>query len=114
MEALSPRSTNIQVKPKPFSEKDFAAVRAPIVEEKPKEKEHASPPPAWVVQPPLQPGLLAEKFHTGAFLGKGGFAICYEGELRGKKNGTGNCRFAMKIVKAKMTQPKVAEKVNLL
>lgn len=112
MEALSPRSTNIQVKPKPFDEKDFAPVNVPKVEEKPKEKEHASPPPPWVLQPPLKPGLLAEKFHTGPFLGKGGFAICYEGELRGKKTGAGNCKFAMKIVKAKMPQTKISDKVS--
>ncbi|MCJ1262204.1 Cell cycle serine/threonine-protein kinase cdc5/MSD2 [Lobaria immixta] len=110
MEALSPRSTNIQVKPKPFDEKDFAAVEVAKVEEKPKEKEHASPPPLWVLQPPLKPGLLAEKFQTGNFLGKGGFAICYEGELRGKRNGAGNCKFAMKIVKAKMPQTKISDK----
>lgn len=114
MEALSPRSTNIQVKAKPFNEKGFAAVEVPKVEEKPKDKEHASPPPLWVLQPPLKPGLLAEKFHTGVFLGKGGFAICYEGELRGKKNGVENCKFAMKIVKAKMPQTKISEKVTVV
>lgn len=121
MEALSPRSTNIQARPKPFNEKDFAIAEAPKleplkvepakVEDKPKDKEHASPPPPWVLQPPLKPGLLAEKFHTGRFLGKGGFAICYEGELRGKKTGLGNCKFAMKIVKATTAQTKTMEKV---
>lgn len=116
MEALSPRSVNIQVQRKPFAEKDFAAADAPKSvaakpAEKPKNKEHASPPPAWVIQPPLRPGLLAEKFQTGGFLGRGGFAICYEGELRVKKNGLANCKFAMKIVKAKMTQTKITEKV---
>lgn len=113
MEALSPRSTNIEVKPKQTKEKDFAAVEVPKVEERQKEKDLASPPPPWVLQPPLKPGLLAEKFQTGAFLGKGGFAICYEGELRGKKNGPGNCKFAMKIVKAKMPQTKISDKVSL-
>ena len=120
MEALSLRSVNIQVQRKPFAEKDFAAADAPKPAaakpatakpaaakpaEKPKDKEHASPPP-------LRPGLLAEKFQTGAFLGRGGFAICYEGELRVKKNGLANCKFAMKIVKAKMTQTKITEKVS--
>ena len=120
MEALSPRSTNIQPNSKPFIVKDFA-VEAPKLEppkvEPAKEgqvKEHASPPPPWVFQPPLKPGLLAEKFHTGPFLGKGGFAICYEGELRGKNNGPGTCKFAMKIVKARSTQAKVGEKVFAL
>ena len=116
MDALSPRSVNIQVQRKPFAEKDFAAADAPKSvaakpAEKPKDKEHASAPPAWVFQPPLRPGLLAEKFQTGAFLGRGGFAICYVGELRVKKNGLANCKFAMKIVKAKMTQTKITEKV---
>lgn len=116
MEALSPRSVNIQVQRKPFAEKDFVAADAPKSvaakpAEKPKDKEHASPPPAWIFQPPLRPGLLAEKFQTGAFLGRGGFAICYEGELRVRKDGLANCKFAMKIVKAKMTQTKITEKV---
>ncbi|MCJ1464031.1 Cell cycle serine/threonine-protein kinase cdc5/MSD2 [Pseudocyphellaria aurata] len=110
MDALSPRSANIQVMPKSLNEKGLAPVEAQKVEEKPKEKEHASPPPPWVLQPPLKPGLLAEKFQTGNFLGKGGFAICYEGELRGKKNGPGNCKFAMKIVKANMPQTKISDK----
>lgn len=122
MEALSPRSVNIQVQRKPFAEKDFAAADAPKPDapksvaakpaEIPKDKEHASPPPAWVFQPPLRPGLLAEKFQTGAFLGRGGFAICYEGELRVRKIGLANCKFAMKIVKAKMAQTKITEKVS--
>lgn len=114
MEALSPRSTNIQVKPKSLNEKGLATVEVQKIEEKPKEKEHALPPPPWVLQPPLKPGLLAEKFQTGNFLGKGGFAICYEGELRGKKNGPGNCKFAMKIVKANMPQTKISDKVNVV
>jgi hypothetical protein len=65
-------------------------------------KNHAPPPPALV----LEPGDDGERYSTGAFLGKGGFAICYEGTLL--RNGR---VFAMKVVRSEMTQKKMAEKV---
>lgn len=47
----------------------------------------------------------------GRELGKGGFAICYEGTLLGHKHETN--KFALKIVKAKMGVKKMEEKVDL-
>ena len=47
----------------------------------------------------------------GRELGKGGFAICYEGTLLGQKYGK-NSTFALKIVKAKMGLKKMEEKVS--
>lgn len=117
MEALSPRSANIQVKPNQFSKAnvgvDAGKAEAQRAEKAFKDKEHAPPPPAWVYQPPLKPGRLTEKFRSGKLLGKGGFAVCYEGELDDRKYGQGLQKFAMKIVKARMNQKKTMEKVCL-
>ena len=114
MEALSPRSTNIQPKPKPskVKEKEVADEEEKKKAEaaKKKEKEYAPPPPEWVLQPPLMKGGLAEKFRTGKCLGKGGFAICYEGELRNKGRGAGKTTFALKIVKTFMNLKKMEDK----
>jgi hypothetical protein len=96
-DALMPRSANVQTKPP--------------VTAKPKEKNHASPPPDTVYQPPGPDGLPGEKYSTGKELGKGGFAICYEGILVGQKIGSKATKFALKIVKAQMGQKKMEEKV---
>jgi len=114
MEALSPRSANIQMKPKLLKQKEAAdeeAKRAEAAKKALKEKEYAPPPPEWVLQPPIAKGGLAEKFRTGKCLGKGGFAICYEGELRSRKNVSGSNVFALKVVRTKMNQRKMEEKV---
>lgn len=105
VEALSPRSANIQMKPK--------TIRRKVVEQEAiksnKPKDHASPPPALVIQPPETPGGLTVQYHTGKELGKGGFAICYEGQRRGRDGGQ---IYALKIVKAKMAGKKLEEKVS--
>ncbi|KAL2837062.1 hypothetical protein BJY01DRAFT_221359 [Aspergillus pseudoustus] len=104
MEALSPRSTNQMVKPKTSMERkvlDKNAAAANAAQKAASAKNHAPPPPALV----LEPGDDGERYSTGAFLGKGGFAICYEGTLL--RNGR---VFAMKVVKSEMTQKKMAEK----
>ena len=115
MEPLSPRSTNIQSKQRQSS-KDLAneqARKAEAARRAQKEKEYAPPPPEWVIQPPVCAGALAEKFKTGRLLGKGGFAICYEGELRSRKTDASKSTvFALKIVRAKMGQKKMEEKVS--
>ena len=62
---------------------------------------------------PFLNGKLAEKFKTGRLLGKGGFAICYEGELKSKeKRSIRKALFALKIVRSKMSQKKMEEKVR--
>ncbi|KAL4925516.1 uncharacterized protein BDV17DRAFT_272085 [Aspergillus undulatus] len=110
MEALSPRSTNQKIKPKASMErkvldKNAAAAAGAAANAAPKAsssaKNHAPPPPALI----LEPGDDGERYSTGAFLGKGGFAICYEGTLL--RNGR---VFAMKVVKSEMTQKKMQEK----
>ena len=116
MEALSPRSANIPSKPRVQKqiEKTDEEVRkdAEAAKKAQKEKDYAPPPPEWVLQPPVIKGGLAEKYKTGRCLGKGGFAICYEGELRNKKSGSEKKIYALKVVKAKMNQRKMEEKVK--
>ncbi|KAL4861333.1 hypothetical protein BDV12DRAFT_180424 [Aspergillus spectabilis] len=104
MEALSPRSTNQMIKPKASMERkllDKNAAAANAAQKASSAKNHAPPPPALV----LEPEDDGESYKTGAFLGKGGFAICYEGTLL--RNGR---VFAMKVVKSEMTQKKMQEK----
>jgi hypothetical protein len=66
-------------------------------------KNHADPPPSIVTEP--EDG--AERYAIGGFLGKGGFAVCYEGTLA-----RNNRVFAMKVVKSQMPQKKMEEKVS--
>ena len=68
-------------------------------------KNHAEPPPSIVPEP--EDG--GERYSIGGFLGKGGFAVCYEGTLA--RNGR---VFAMKVVKSQMPQKKMEEKVGLI
>ena len=117
MEALSPRSANIQAKPKlsKLKEKELAddeEKKAEAAKKALKEKDYAPAPPEWVLQPPIRMGGLTEKFRTGKCLGKGGFAICYEGELRNKGRGAGKTIFALKIVKTYMNLKKMEDKVR--
>lgn len=109
MEALSPRSTNQVLKPKVTMERKVldknAAAAGHAAQKPPAVKEHHAQPPPAIVTEPVEDG---ERYSTGAFLGKGGFAICYEGKLM--RNGR---VFAMKVVKSEMKQKKMAEKVRL-
>ncbi|KAJ5118067.1 hypothetical protein N7448_004286 [Penicillium atrosanguineum] len=105
MEALSPRSTNQMMKPKPVMDKKMgdrhdkhAAGAAPKTSTS---KNHADPPPSIVTEP--EDG--SERYAIGGFLGKGGFAVCYEGTLA-----RNNRVFAMKVVKSQMPQKKMEEK----
>lgn len=105
MEALSPRSTNQMIKPKPGMDRkvlDKNAAAAGAGQKAAPSKNHAAPPPSIVPEP--EDG--GEKYSIGAFLGKGGFAVCYEGTLA--RNGR---VFAMKVVKSQMPQKKMEEKV---
>ncbi|OJJ46137.1 hypothetical protein ASPZODRAFT_2061945 [Penicilliopsis zonata CBS 506.65] len=107
--ALSPRSTNLMIKPKVAIERKVldknaaaaAAAATASAQKSASAKNHAPPPPSIVTEP----GEDGEKYATGAFLGKGGFAVCYEGTL------ARNARvFAMKVVKSEMPQKKMEEK----
>jgi hypothetical protein len=102
MEALSPRDINAQVKVKQVAQKAKAAPAQALK----REKDHPPPPPPEVCEPPSSDRINGAIYHTGRCLGKGGFAICYEGELAGTKQ-----KFALKIVKSQMPQKKMEQKV---
>lgn len=79
----------------------------------PKAKEPISKPPPLIVQPPAGQGMLSDKYKIGNHLGKGGFAVCYEGELQCRKYNTQDKIYALKTVPAKMNSKKMEEKVEI-
>jgi hypothetical protein len=104
MEALSPRDANAHIRLKQSAPK----AKAPVVKLTQKEKDHPPPPPAEVREPPSSDRKNGAIYHTGRLLGRGGFAICYEGQLSGTKQ-----IYALKIVKSHMPQKKMEQKVKL-
>ena len=101
MEALSSRDANAQkVKPPTVKAKDAPTKQAQ------KEKDHPPPPPPEVREPPCPDRKNGATYNTGRLLGKGGFAICYEGQLAGTKQ-----IYALKIVKSQMSLKKMEQKV---
>jgi hypothetical protein len=109
MEALSPRDVNAHIKNKqPASKNPVSKVKASQPAKLTgKEKDHPPPPPAEVREPPSSGRKYGAIYETGKCLGKGGFAICYEGTLAGAKK-----KYALKIVKSHMPQKKMEQKVN--
>lgn len=118
MDPLSPRTTNAKipsVSQKLVTKQDAADVadaKLAAAKKAQKDKDHAPAPPPMVYQPEGPSGEPAEKYRTGRLLGKGGFAICHEGELRGKRYGSRGHKYALKIVKAEMSQKRMQEKVR--
>jgi hypothetical protein len=103
MEALSPRDANAQVKVKQTTQKAKVAPAQALK----REKDHPPPPPSEVREPPSSDRKDGAVYYTGKLLGKGGFAICYEGELGGTRQ-----KFALKMVKSHMPQKKMEQKVS--
>lgn len=102
-EALSPRDANAQRMPKASELKSKAAAAA---QAKPKNKEHPPPPPTQVPEPSSIDRPEGAVYNVGKLLGKGGFAICYEGQHQPTKQ-----KYALKIVKSHMA-PKMESKVR--
>jgi hypothetical protein len=104
MEALSPRDANAQRLPPPrvHELKTKAAAQLKTT----RDKEHPPPPPNNVVEPPSSDRKDGVVYQVGKLLGKGGFAICYEGKAAGAPK-----RIALKIVKSKMPT-KMEQKVH--
>lgn len=103
MEALSPRDANAQRLPRVHELKTKAAAQL----KSSKDKEHPPPPPNNVVEPPSSDRRDGVVYQVGKVLGKGGFAICYEGKAAGASK-----RVALKIVKSQMPT-KMEQKVGL-
>ncbi|EXJ88459.1 PLK protein kinase [Capronia coronata CBS 617.96] len=103
MEVLSPRSANIPMPPP-------RAMKKPKPDLKPRSEEKPTNPDRiddkW--RPPVtitEPGSSPETYAMGRKLGKGGFAVCFEGRSRKTAE-----IFALKVVKAKVEQRKMMEK----
>lgn len=103
-EALSPRDANARRMPKAAELKPKTAAQVKAQ----KNKEHPPPPPAEVKEPTSTDRPDGALYQMGKLLGKGGFAICYEGQLVPTRK-----KFALKIVKSHMP-PKMEQKVRLL
>lgn len=102
LEALSPRDANAQRAPRVAEFKPKA-----VAQLKPaKNKDHPPPPPSNVVEPPSSDRKDGVVYQVGKLLGKGGFAICYEGKAVGASK-----RVALKIVKSQMPA-KMEQKVR--
>ncbi len=103
MEALSPRDANAQRAPRhELKTKAVAQLKTS------KDKEHPPPPPNNVTEPPSADRREGAVYQVGKLLGKGGFAICYEGKPAGSSK-----RYALKIVKSQMPA-KMEQKVSLV
>ena len=110
MAALSPRSINL-----PLKQQEQMTIKVQTQAKPPpikSQKDHPPPPPDIVKEPDGPNGEPGEQYLIGRSLGKGGFAICYEGETQSKNQGLAGQRYALKIVKSVMPQPKLAEKVR--
>ncbi|KAI1385063.1 kinase-like protein [Hypoxylon trugodes] len=96
-DALSPRDTNAQL---PYRTADAAKAKAaPAPKAVQKEKETPPQPPPIVYEPPSFDRKDGAGYQVGKMLGKGGFAVCYEGYLPTSK---GKRKYALKIVRSKM------------
>ncbi|KAI1433743.1 Pkinase-domain-containing protein [Xylaria sp. CBS 124048] len=94
-DALSPRDANAQL---PSRAVEVAKPKATVAA-KPasREKEPPLQPPLQVYEPPSIDRKDGAVYQLGKMLGKGGFAVCYEGQLPGNRR-----RYALKIVRSKM------------
>ncbi|KAF3769091.1 kinase-like protein [Cryphonectria parasitica EP155] len=92
IEALSPRDANAL----PKRTTDLKAKAAAQLKSS-KDKDHPPMPPPLVTEPPSSDRKDGAVYQVGRLLGKGGFAICYDG----KHADTGK-RYALKIVKSQM------------
>jgi hypothetical protein len=105
MAALSPLDINANLRPRQAAHKE--RTKAAPAKVSPREKDHPPPPPANVYEPPSSDRPNGATYQTGTLLGKGGFAICYDGVLAGTRE-----KYALKIVKSVMPQKKMEQKVS--
>ncbi|KAK1451767.1 hypothetical protein CMEL01_06341 [Colletotrichum melonis] len=94
LEALSPRDANAQRMPKAIemkTSKPVAQLKAA------KDKEPPPVPPASIDEPPANDRPNGAVYQVGRMLGKGGFAVCYQGYLLPERK-----KYALKIVRSQM------------
>ncbi|KAI0553768.1 Pkinase-domain-containing protein [Xylaria curta] len=100
-DALSPRDANARVNNRAT---ESAKLKAAVASNYP-QKEPPVQPPTRVYEPPSTDRRDGAVYHVGNMLGKGGFAVCYEGQLPGHKK-----KYALKIVRSKMPSSKMEQK----
>jgi serine/threonine protein kinase len=109
MDVLSPRNPNIPARPRGAMKNQESNPNPKArVEEKnvnPDKIEDKWRPPTQVVEP----GPSPETYLTGRKLGKGGFAVCFEATVKSTKAQQPQL-IALKVVKARIQQKKMAEK----
>lgn len=106
MEALSPRPANLPMKPPPAIKKTKPDSRTtPAQSSINPDKIDERWRPAAALQ---EPGPDGDTYLTGKKLGRGGFAVCFEGRSQRTKD-----TFALKVVKSRVEQKKQLEKVGL-
>ncbi|KAI2640437.1 kinase-like protein [Hypomontagnella submonticulosa] len=98
-DALSPRDVNAQLPHRPVVVAKAKVAPAPASKATQKEKEAPPLPPSVVYEPPSLDRKDGAAYQVGKMLGKGGFAVCYEGYLAGSKS---KRKYALKIVRSKM------------
>jgi serine/threonine protein kinase len=107
MEVLSPRSANVPMKNQTDMKKTKVETRKKSVEKNQNpDKIEDKWRPADIIR---EPGSEGDAYITGKKLGKGGFAVCFEG--RSQKTSE---IYALKVVKSHVEQKKQLEKVSLL
>ncbi|RMD40329.1 hypothetical protein DV735_g4810, partial [Chaetothyriales sp. CBS 134920] len=101
MEVLSPRSANLPSRPRDM--------RKAKIEAKPRAAEKPSNPDriddTWCPPSIVPEAGTSEKYLMGRKLGKGGFAVCFQAQSQSEGK-----IYALKVVKAKVEQRKMAEK----
>lgn len=106
MEALSPRSTNLPMKaPAAFKKTNIDTRTKPASSVINLDKIDEKWRPAAVIKEPEPEG---DAYLTGRKLGRGGFAVCFEGRSERTRE-----IFALKVVKSHVEQKKQLEKVVL-
>jgi hypothetical protein len=105
MEVLSPRSANVPMKTQTDMKKTKVEARKKSVEKIANpDKIEDKWRPADVIR---EPGSAGDAYITGKKLGKGGFAVCFEGRSQ-----TTSELYALKVVKSHVEQKKQLEKVG--
>ncbi|KAI8966057.1 kinase-like protein [Daldinia sp. FL1419] len=109
VDALSPRDANAQLPARVVAVSKAKAMPPPMPPARAvqKEKEPPPQPPPVVYEPPSFDRKDGAAYQVGKLLGKGGFAVCYEGYLAGSKS---RRKYALKIVRSKMPSSKMEQK----
>ncbi|KAH0536309.1 hypothetical protein FGG08_006802 [Glutinoglossum americanum] len=112
MEPLGTRSANAVPKSKPASNKEAAAQqeRLELDRKEQRARIHPEDPPRYVQEPCGSDGQEGQKYAVEGYLGAGGFAKCWQAELRDSRTRRTGERVALKVVRADMGSKKMREK----